>query len=53
MSYDFNTKIQILDKALITICYGLAGFLLACFVKNIPLNNFYKLKKYNLKIINI
>ena len=49
MSYDFNTKIQILDKALITICYGLAGFLLACFVKNIPLNNFYKLKKIQFK----
>ncbi len=55
-SYSYNEQIQILDNSLITICYGLSGFLLACLIKNTLLNNFFDLKKNfqeNNKFLNI
>ena len=55
-SYNYNEQIQILDNSLITICYGLLGFLLACLIKNTLLNNFFDLKKNfleNNKFLNI
>ncbi len=44
-SSNYNEQIQILDNSYTTICYGLAGFLLACLIKNTLLNNFFDLKK--------
>ena len=38
---DFNAKINILDGALMTATFGITGFILACLIKNIFLNNFY------------
>ena len=56
INFDYNKQIQILDNSFTTICYGLAGFLLACFIKNTLLNNFFDLKKNfqkNNKFLNI
>lgn len=55
-SFNHNEQIQILDNSYTTICYGLAGFLLACLIKNTLLNNFFNLKKNfqeNNKFLNI
>jgi hypothetical protein len=55
-NFDYNNQIQILDNSFATTCYGLAGFLLACLIKNTLLNNFYNLKKNfqkNNKFLNI
>ncbi len=47
----YEDQIQVFDNSLIVICYGLAGFFLACLIKNTLLNNFYNIKK-NFKINN-
>ena len=59
VNYDYNKQIQILDNSYTTICYGLAGFLLACLFKKTLLINFFELKQnfqekkkyFNVKIL--
>ncbi len=43
--YDFINKIQIIDNSLVTVCYGISGFLIACLIKNTFLKKFYNLKE--------
>lgn len=52
MKLSKEDQIQVFDNSLIVICYGLAGFLLACLIKNTLLNNFYNIKKNFKKNIN-
>lgn len=52
MKFSKEDQIQVFDNSLIVICYGLAGFLLACLIKNTLLNNFYNIKKNLKKNIN-
>ncbi len=52
MKLSKEDQIQVFDNSLIVICYGLAGFLLACLIKNTLLNNFYNIKKNLKKNIN-
>lgn len=49
----FDQKLNILDNALNVAMYGIAGFLLACLIKNKFLKDFYNLKKTKIKDENI